>query len=425
MPETSLANLNQNGEMPGTPAGKLLVLHDEYMLSDYGIQQAPDTEIFINNIAKLLTNSKGGRCLDYSTYYTVNPTAQGNVMGRILSSPPYSFTRDRSAPLDMDTLRSYKIIFVGGEQVDNQLLIDYIMLGGSVCLIAGTGHGGSESESAQWNQLLSAFGLRLETSYNDITGVLPVTSPDHPLFAGVAALFQYWGQTVHLLPDSKASLIMTSGSKGLIGYAEVPVASAEVAASPAAASEATPVAPSPASGPTATPGTPSPDATSQAAPGAPSPAAAPSASPAAPTGTQDPGLLMPDALKQGSIIKLKSWKGDFLHRPDSPQGVTTWHSGVGNEWTVEVSSANKIRLQSWKGDYLHRPDSAQGVTTRNSRTDQEWTVEVIAANTIRLRSWKNDCLHRPDSPQDVTSSGTGIGNEWTVEAVSPAAKRIP
>jgi len=32
---------------------------------------------------------------------------------------------------------------------------------------------------------------------------------------------------------------------------------------------------------------------------------------------------------------LKSWKGDSLHRPDSAQGVTTWSSGIGNEWTVE------------------------------------------------------------------------------------------
>ena len=38
----------------------------------------------------------------------------------------------------------------------------------------------------------------------------------------------------------------------------------------------------------------------------------------------------------GSKIKLKSWKGDYLHRPDSAQGVTTWSTGIGNEWMVDV-----------------------------------------------------------------------------------------
>ncbi|MFN7898207.1 MAG: hypothetical protein ACK5N0_00885 [Synechococcaceae cyanobacterium] len=193
-------------------------------MSDYGIQQAPDTETFIKNIAKVLTDAKGGRFLDASTYYTTNPTVQGTALEKSLSSPPYAFKRDRSASLDLNTLRNYEVVFVGGEQVDNQMLIDYIKLGGSVCLIAGTGHGGSaSSEAAGWNQLLDAFGLRLESSYNEITGVRSVTSPTHPLFTGVNSLFQYWGQTIELLPDSKASVIMTSDSLGLIGYVEVPL----------------------------------------------------------------------------------------------------------------------------------------------------------------------------------------------------------
>ncbi|MFN7898208.1 MAG: hypothetical protein ACK5N0_00890 [Synechococcaceae cyanobacterium] len=349
--------------MSETLTGKLLVLHDEYMLSDHAIQQAPDTETFINNIAKVLTDGKGGRFLDASTYYTTNPTVQGTALEKSLSSPPYAFKRDRSASLDLNTLRNYEVVFIGGEQVDNQMLIDYIKLGGSVCVIAGTGHGGSESEAAGWNQLLAAFGLRLESSYNDITGVRSVTSSTHPLFAGVNSLYQYWGQTVKLLPDSKASIIMTADSQGLIGYAEFTVDSL----------------------------------------------------------AKVPSQSLPDALKQGGVIKLKSWKGDFLHRPDTPQGVTTWHTGVGNEWTVEVIAGNKIRLRSWKGDFLHRPDSAQGVTSWNTGIGNEWDVEVIAGNKIQLRSWKNDFLHRPDSPQDVTTWGTGIGNEWVVEAVSPVA----
>jgi hypothetical protein len=330
------------------------------MLSDHGMQQAPDTETFISNIAKLFYRNNGGKFLDYTTYYITNPTVQGNGLEKILSTPPYSYIRDCAPLLTLDFLSKFEAIFVGGLDIDNQILIDYVKAGGNVCLIAGTGHGGSESEAAGWNKLLGAFGLRLESTYNDITGVRPVTSPNHPLFAGVKNLFQYWGQTVQLLPDSKASLIMTADSQGLIGYVEVPVAS------PA----------------------------------------------------KDSSQPLSDALKQGAVIKLKSWKGDFLHRPDTAQGVTTWHTGVGNEWTVEVIAGNKIRLRSWKGDFLHRPDSAQGVTSWNTGIGNEWSVEVIAGNKIQLRSWKNDFLHRPDSPQDVTTWGTGIGNEWIVEPVA-------
>ena len=83
-------------------------------------------------------------------------------------------------------------------------------------------------------------------------------------------------------------------------------------------------------------------------------------------------------LINGSKIRLKSWKGDYLHRPDSPQGVTSWHTGVGNEWTVETIDGGKIHLKSWKGDYLHRPDSPQGVTSWHTGVGNEWMVEIIS-----------------------------------------------
>jgi hypothetical protein len=73
--------------MSETRTGKLLVLHDEYMLSDHGIQQAPDTETFISNIAKLFYRNNGGRFLNYNTYYITNSTIQGNGLENILSPP--------------------------------------------------------------------------------------------------------------------------------------------------------------------------------------------------------------------------------------------------------------------------------------------------------------------------------------------------
>lgn len=117
-------------------------------------------------------------------------------------------------------------------------------------------------------------------------------------------------------------------------------------------------------------------------------------------------------------ISLLSWKGDYLHRPDSAQGVTTWGTGIGNKWTVECIKGKKhtIQLKSWKGDYLHRPDSDQGVTTWNTGIGNEWVVKPIADSNgkIELGSWKGDSLHRPDSAQGVTTWSTGIGNQWIV-----------
>ena len=56
-----------------------------------------------------------------------------------------------------------------------------------------------------------------------------------------------------------------------------------------------------------------------------------------------------EQLLQLGTIRLKSWKGDYLHRPDSPQGVTTWDVGVGNEWTLELRGA-KVLLADRRAD---------------------------------------------------------------------------
>lgn len=121
--------------------------------------------------------------------------------------------------------------------------------------------------------------------------------------------------------------------------------------------------------------------------------------------------------KSGDKVQLRSWKGDCLHRPDSAQGVTSWHCGIGNEWILEAAENGKMKLKSWKGDYLHRPDSTQGVTSWNTGIGNEWELVALDDGKTSLKSWKGDCLHRPDSAQGVTSWHTGIGNEWTIELI--------
>ena len=86
--------------------------------------------------------------------------------------------------------------------------------------------------------------------------------------------------------------------------------------------------------------------------------------------------------RKGNTIHLKSWKGDFLHRSDTTQGITTSQSGVGNSWTV-IWNGTQISLKSFpKGDFLHRVDSGQGVTASDSGPGILWSVEIVTRGTI-------------------------------------------
>lgn len=116
----------------------------------------------------------------------------------------------------------------------------------------------------------------------------------------------------------------------------------------------------------------------------------------------------------GKKVTLKSWKGDYLHRPDTGE-VTSGPTGAGSVWSVECKG-DKLMFKSAKGDYLHRPDKPQGVTTWNTGAGNEWVREVVGGKD-RLKSWKGDYLHRPDQPQGVTSWNTGTGNDWVIELV--------
>jgi hypothetical protein len=95
--------------------------------------------------------------------------------------------------------------------------------GGKVYLCAGTGKGGSQVEANNWNTFLTAFGLKFEGIYNAITGNIPVSNPNYPIFAGVKTLYQNNGNFItDLQTDSQLNQIILahSSGKGLIGTAE-------------------------------------------------------------------------------------------------------------------------------------------------------------------------------------------------------------
>ena len=84
-------------------------------------------------------------------------------------------------------------------------------------------------------------------------------------------------------------------------------------------------------------------------------------------------------------------------------------------WLLECEAPDKVFLKSWAGDYLHRPDDVKPIAmTYNVR--QPWTIER-RGEVVRIRSWKEDYLQRPTSPQGVQTGLPGYGIDWIVEAV--------
>ena len=76
-------------------------------------------------------------------------------------------------------------------------------------------------------------------------------------------------------------------------------------------------------------------------------------------------------------VKLKSTKGDYLNRTDLAQGATvaTAATGTGTVWTPAFTTAGKLVLRSSVGDGLHRPDSPPAVTSWGTGIGNEWTLE--------------------------------------------------
>src|SRR5262249_5281082 len=78
--------------------------------------------------------------------------------------------------------------------LDNQALISYVTGGGGVCLAGGVGPDAA-MEAAGWAAFLGNFGLAFDSTYNSISGPVPITST-HQIFAGVTSLCAGIGQFV-------------------------------------------------------------------------------------------------------------------------------------------------------------------------------------------------------------------------------------
>lgn len=161
-------------------AGIVIVNHDEWTLSDWGVNAAQ----FGANIANYFAGGPGGNFLIYSndTFGLANST-----LINAITSAGHTVTVNTGITFDLPTLSGYTGIFLGGYigSYSAAVLTAYVNNGGNVYLAGGTGL--IAFEHSVWDSFLANFGFDFGPSYNGISGTFaPTTS--HPVFAGVPTL---------------------------------------------------------------------------------------------------------------------------------------------------------------------------------------------------------------------------------------------
>ena len=205
---------------PAAFAGRIIVNHDEWTLSDTGASTAGagNVSTFIGNVASFM-DVDGGACnfLVYSSNFGVTQaTFTSGMSAAGCSVTAYTGVFNTG----VGTLADYDGVFLAlpPSTYDPTALASYVNSGGSVYIAAGTGVGGSVFEAGLWNPFLNLFGLDLGATYNGCCGVDSV-EVTHVIEAGVSQLYYNNGNTVSLVGGNpNAQIIEFSGtSLGLIG----------------------------------------------------------------------------------------------------------------------------------------------------------------------------------------------------------------
>ena len=206
--------------VPRAEAGRIVVVHDEWTLSNAGFSSTSDPGPFALNVAGWFTGGGPGNFHAYSTNFGLT----GSSLASVMTGAGHSWAANTSITFDLPTLLAYDGIFLAGNPVDNTVLINYVNAGGNVYLAGGTGWGGAAAEAAQWQAFLNAFGFGYGTTYNGVGGHLAISSL-HPIFAGVDHLYQDNGNSIFdLAPgDPQSQILVSSGGHGLYAvYDPVP-----------------------------------------------------------------------------------------------------------------------------------------------------------------------------------------------------------
>jgi choice-of-anchor A domain-containing protein len=196
----------------GPLAGRIVVNHDEWTLSNSGFAQNGNAAAFARNVAQWFTGGRPGRFLAYSTNFGLTESTLASVM----RAAGHTWTVSTSAPFTLATLSQYDAVFLGGSPVDTSVLTQYVRQGGNVYLMAGTGIGAAY-EASIWNPFLGVFGLRYASAYNGFCSTVGGTST-HPVLSAIPSLYYCSGNSVSRLSstDPNTAIIHTYSGQGLI-----------------------------------------------------------------------------------------------------------------------------------------------------------------------------------------------------------------
>lgn len=209
---TAVAILVGLGLAATADAGRIVVANDEWTLSNTGFVAPNDPGTFATNVTSWFNGGNPGSFLAYSNNFGLTQSGLSNA----ITGAGNSWTVSTAVPFNLATLLNYDGIFLAGNAVDNNVLINYVNAGGNVYLAGGTGWGGSVNEAAQWNTFLNHFGLGFGSSYNGITGNIAINSA-HAIFNGVDHLYQNNGNDALdiIASDPAAQIILSSDGHGL------------------------------------------------------------------------------------------------------------------------------------------------------------------------------------------------------------------
>ena len=196
--------------------GRIVVAFDDWTLANIGYTASPPCQpsTFATNVAAWFTGGRTGRFLDYSSHQGLI----GNDLANTMTNAGHTWvvvTPVTNSPIfTVTNLLTYDGVCVGGDQLDQNVLTQYIQAGGNVYVFSG-----GTSVNSWWNNFLGNFGLGFSGSTSGST-VYPIVS-GHPLLRGVTNLYGLNGNgngatVVDLdLSDPRNLVIATNGAAGL------------------------------------------------------------------------------------------------------------------------------------------------------------------------------------------------------------------
>lgn len=203
---------------------KVVVSHDEWLTNgpnNGALEFNANEQRFVSNALDWFGVPATANVL----IYTDDPYITNHTFTDWLTARGYSVSVT-TTPL---SLSGYDVIFgEGNPSFNGAALASYVMNGGNVMYMGGTGIGGSVAEAGYSNTFLNAFGLSFADVYNGLNTVnttgFDSQNPFGPaLFTGVSSVFANNGQDISsfLVANVTNQVFYDANQNGVFAAAQV------------------------------------------------------------------------------------------------------------------------------------------------------------------------------------------------------------